>query len=294
MYPGFPGLDWITPYGVMLVMACVSAWWLARRRAAATGIDPSHMDLALPLAFVAGAFFAGAMGWFLSSEQRVAGHAYVAEGRLRLYAVVIIVLPVLFAYCRIAGLSFRRFADVVAVPALAFMAVIRIGCFLAGCCFGDVSGHADTVARIGDAGLRLQVQTVDWLSRWQAPWAVEFPAGSFAQEQHGALGLIEPGAATSLPVHPVQLYETLLVALLALAITTLRPSLTRPGSEALVALGGYAALEFLLEFLRADNALVLGPLTLNQLVCIAWLTIALLLRGATAAPASTVVSDPRP
>lgn len=288
MYPGFPGLGWITPYGVMLVLACVAAWWLARRRAAATGLDPSHIDLSLPLAFVAGAFFAGAMGWFLSSEQRVAGDAYLAEGRLRLYAVVVVVLPVLFAYCRLAGLSFRRLADVVAVPALVFMAVIRIGCFLAGCCFGDVSGHADAVARIDDAGLRLQVQTVDWLSRWQAPWAVEFPAGSFAQEQHVALGMINPGAAASLPVHPVQLYETLLVALLALAIWRRRPAVARPGNEALVALGGYAALEFGLEFLRADNALVLGPLTFNQLVCVVWLAIALLLRGATAAPGNAV------
>jgi len=294
MYPRFPGLDWITPYGVMLVLACVAAWWLARRRATATGLDPSHVDLALPLAFVAGAFFAGAMGWFLTSEQQVAGDAYLAEGRLRLYAVVVVVLPVLFAYCRIAGLSFRRFADVIAVPALAFMAVIRIGCFLAGCCFGDVSGHADAVARIGDASLRLQVQTVDWLSRWQAPWAVQFPAGSFAQEQQVALGMIEPGAAASLPVHPVQLYETLLVTLLALAITRHRTAFTRPGSEALVALGGYAILEFLLEFLRADNTLVLGPLTFNQLVCLAWLVVALLLRGTTTAAVNGVVSAPRP
>mgnify|MGYP001087935625 CR=1 FL=1 len=62
----------------------------------------------------------------------------------------------------------------------------------------------------------------------------------------------------------------------------------------LVALGGYAALEFLLEFLRADNALVLGPLTFNQLVCVAWLAIALLLRGATAAPVKGVVSTSGP
>ena len=62
MYPGFPGLGWITPYGVLLVLACITAWWLARRRATATGLDPSHIDLALPLAFVGGAFFAGARG----------------------------------------------------------------------------------------------------------------------------------------------------------------------------------------------------------------------------------------
>ena len=166
MYPGFPALDWITPYGMMLVMACTAAWWLARRRAMTTGLDPTHIDLALPLAFVAGAFFAGAMGWFLSSEQQVAGDAYLAEGRLRLYAVVVVVLPVLFAYCRIAGLSFRRFADVVAVPALAFMAVIRIGCFLAGCCFGDLAADSGRLALVKDPGVRLQLQTIPSL-QWQ-------------------------------------------------------------------------------------------------------------------------------
>jgi phosphatidylglycerol:prolipoprotein diacylglycerol transferase len=273
MYDRFPSLEWVTPYGVMLTLACVAAWWLARRRALATGLDPSHVDLALPLAFVVGAFFAGAASWFLSSESRVAGEAWLADRR-RLYAVVLIVLPVLFAYCRVAGLSFRRLADVVAVPALAFMAVVRIGCFLAGCCFGDVSGHVAEVARIDDPAVRLQVQTVPLLSTQEAPWALRFPAGSFVEEQHAALGLLESGAAASLPVHPVQLYETALLALLILAIVRRRPSLTRPGSEALAVLGGYAALEFLLEFLRADNALVLGPLTANQLFCLAWLLLA--------------------
>ena len=293
MYPGFRGLDWITPYGVMLTFACVVAWWLARRRAGATGLGASHADLALPLAFIAGSFFAGALGWFLSSERLLAGEAYLAGHRLRFYAVVAIVLPLLFAYCRLARLPFRRFADAIAIPSLAFMAVIRVGCFLAGCCFGDISGHTSEVARIGDAAVRLQVQTVGWLSRWEAPWAVRFPAGSFAQEQHVALGLIEPGAASSLPVHPVQLYETALVALLCLVLTRLRPAFTRAGTEALAAFGSYAALAFLLEFLRADNALVAGPLTLNQLICLGWIAVAALLRGTTMAATHPALQAPR-
>jgi phosphatidylglycerol:prolipoprotein diacylglycerol transferase len=190
---------------------------------------------------------------------------------------VFVVLPLLFAYCRLAGLSVRRFADVVAVPALAFMAIVRIGCFLAGCCFGDVSGHVEAVARIEDPLLRLQVQTVPWASGMELPWAIRYPIDSFAGTQHTALGLVATDAATALPVHPVQLYETLLLVLFGLAVTRLRPALSRPGDEALVALGGYATIEFVLEFLRGDNALVLGPLTLNQLICAAWLAVAALL-----------------
>lgn len=273
MFNRFPGIDWITPYGVMLVLACVVAWWIARRRAVATGIDPTHVDLALPLAFIAGAFFAGALGWILASENQVAGDAYLADRR-RLYAVVIVVLPILYAYCRVTRLPLRRFADLVAIPALAFMAIVRIGCFLAGCCFGDISGHADRVAQLDDASLRLQLQTLGSSSEMAAPWALRFPEGSFAQHQHQVLGLLEPGETLSLPVHPVQLYETALLVALCIALARLRPAFTQPGNEALAALAGYAVIAFLLEFLRADNALVLGPLTLNQLFCAGWLALA--------------------
>lgn len=292
MFAQFPGIHWMTPYGVMLTLACLAAWWVARRRAVAVGIDPSQVDLALPLAFVGGAFFAGALTWLLPSERLLAGALLLTEERRRLYAVAFVALPILFAYSRVSGLSFRRLADVVAIPALVFMAIIRIGCFLAGCCFGDVSGHAARLAQLSDPGLRLQVQTVELLATWEAPWAVRFPAGSFAYRQHAALGLLDPGAVSSLPVHPVQLYETVLLALLCLALVKLRPVLRRPGVEALMVLGSYAVLEFLLEFLRADNALVAGPLTTNQLVCAGWLVLVLALAVALpgSAPATARVA----
>jgi phosphatidylglycerol:prolipoprotein diacylglycerol transferase len=258
----------------MLVLACLLAWALARHRAAAVGVDPSHVDLALPLAFIGGAFFAGALGWFLPEELQIAGDVFVAQGRLRLYTVAMIALVVLLAYSRVAGLSFRRLADIIALPALAFMAVIRIGCYLAGCCFGDVSGHSDLLALLDDPQLRLQLQTLGTDSPASLPWAVEFPAGSFAFTQHQSLGLLEPWATGSLPVHPVQLYETLLLLPLGLALATSRHHFRHAGDEALAVLATYALLAFVLEFLRADNSLVLGPLTINQLICLAWLVIA--------------------
>jgi len=293
MYPGFAGLSWITPYGVMLVLACVIAWALARRRARAIGIDPSHVDLALPLAFIGGAFFAGALGWFLPEELQLAGNVFVAEGRLRLYTVAVVALVILFAYSRATGLPFRRLADLVALPALAFMAVVRIGCYLAGCCFGDVSGHGDLLALIQDPQLRLQLQTLGTGSSASLPWAVEFPTGSFAFRQHQALGLLEPWATGSLPVHPVQLYETLLLLPLGLALVKSRRFFRRAGDEALAVLAAYSLLAFALEFLRADNTVVLGPLAYNQLICLGWLGLAVALTAFRPAgrPAQLVARD---
>jgi phosphatidylglycerol:prolipoprotein diacylglycerol transferase len=83
-----------------------------------------------------------------------------------------------------------------------------------------------------------------------------------------ALGVLEVESPASLPVHPVQLYESFLT-LLALG-WLLRMEAGRPtrGLVAAAGLVGYATLRFGVEFLRADNALVLGSLSLNQLICV--------------------------
>jgi len=269
MYSQFPWIEWATPWGVMILLAWLSAWGLARRRAAATGLDPSHVDLALPLAFILGAFLAGVLGDALVSERWLAGDALQLETRRRLYAVAAVMLPLLYAYSRWAGLSFRKLADTLAAPALVFMALARIGCLLAGCCFGGLSGHPELLANVADPALQRQLATVPVLAAFELPWALRFPAGSFAHGQHVALGLIPPDAPASLPVHPVQLYETLLLLILWAVVVGHRRCWRQPGSEALAVLAGYAALQFGLEFLRGDNLLVAGPLTLNQLFCLA-------------------------
>jgi phosphatidylglycerol:prolipoprotein diacylglycerol transferase len=85
------------------------------------------------------------------------------------------------AACLATGVSIPRLADATA-PALGLaIAVLRIGCFMAGCCFGRVTDQ---------------------------PWGVSFPMFSlahWAQIQAGQAGIFQ----TSLPVHPTQLYELL-------------------------------------------------------------------------------------
>lgn len=102
----------------------------------------------------------------------------------------------------------------------------RLGCFFGGCCFG-----APTSSFLG----------------------VRFPAGSPAYLQHKTQGLLPPGAVTSLPVHPTQLYEALGNVALFLVLDSLaRRRTLRPGTITGLYLTGYALLRFGLEFLRGD------------------------------------------
>lgn len=264
-----PGLPWLAPYRLTMALALFAVWWWSRRRAVSSGIDTSHIDLLLPLTFVAGAALMIAVATPMAVRPPYSGDA-LAEP-LRLPSYVLATLLVLLGYGRAARVSVRRLADAMALPALLGVAIVRIGCFCAGCCFGDVVGHTDALAHVSDPQWRLQVQTLPALSPEGLPWAVQFPAGSFAYRQQLALGLVEPGDARSLPVHPVQLYESTAVLLLCLVLWRLQRQSRRPGTLALAALAGYALIAFGLQFLRAGSPLLLGPLTAAQLAYLAGL-----------------------
>lgn len=98
-----------------------------------------------------------------------------------------------------------RVGDALAPVAGVAMALTRLGCFLAGCCHGVVSS---------------------------VPWAVRFPAGSYAWQAHVNHALIPADATVSLAVHPLQLYfAAASLALAALAWRMLAP--WRPAGQVL-------------------------------------------------------------
>jgi phosphatidylglycerol:prolipoprotein diacylglycerol transferase len=132
---------------------------------------------------------------------------------------VVLVLPI-SAY--LLGLAMAVVADVVAIPISVAMALMRIGCFLEGCCFG-----VPTTAFVG----------------------MRFPAGSLAWDEHVGRGLIDAHAPSSLPVHPLQLYFCLWSTAVALVLWSCWRSRRYPGQIFLLFLalneGGKAALESL-------------------------------------------------
>jgi phosphatidylglycerol:prolipoprotein diacylglycerol transferase len=271
VYPAFDTSTWITPYGLMLVVALIGCWLYARRRATNAGLDVSHIDLAVPLTFIIGVLGAKIFTLIYPGDVEFAGELFQTHSRYRLFGLFFAGVPVLFAYSRLAKLSFRGLLDLFALPVVLWLAILRIGCFMAGCCWGDLTQKHPDLASVSDPHLARQILTLPWLSGDWIITRVSFPAESLAYQQHLLLGLIEPTASSSLTVHPTQLYELVLLTFLLVIMQKIERRLPLPGMVALAALGSYAFLRFIIEFLRADSTLVWGYLTFTQVICVALL-----------------------
>ena len=117
------------------------------------------------------------------------------------------------------------------MPAVALgYSIGRLGCFLNGDDYGTLS---------------------------HMPWAVTYPPGTEVYADHLARGWITPAASSSLPIHPVQLYASLLGLCLFVLLADWRPQ--RIGSRSCAFLVLYGAARFCMEqWLRGDFRAVLG------------------------------------
>lgn len=129
-------------------------------------------------------------------------------------------------------LKFRQnIADAFAFALPVAIAIQRMGCFLAGCCFGKPSA---------------------------LPWAVQYPVNTLPHYHQFTDWLISFPETFSLPVHPVQLYEMagLLIGLLFLLHFRKNPG--KPGSLFLLLLLLIFSIRFFSEFFRDAHAHTIG------------------------------------
>ena len=264
----------VTTFGVLFVLALLTYWWLARRNAAKIGIDPSHIDLLLPLSIIGGIIGGTILSMLMPEDRQVAGEVLQVDTRIRLFGLVVSGAIVVFAYSRVAKQSFRSLLDTLALPTLAALVIHRFGCYLAGCCWGDVSVADPWLTSIATTEIGQQVQTLPWLTGEWVRTAVTYGPGTFPFQQQVAIGLIGADAAQSLPVHPVQLYEAGLLAIFLFVFRKIPLDRYQAGAIALLTMGGYSVIRFAMEFLRADGNIVLGTLTATQLQCIALFVVA--------------------
>ena len=227
----------LSTYGTCLVAALLAAWLWARSRARRAALDPSRIDLLLPLLLATGLLGAWAFGLLtdaLTGQAPGETHTAVLVGSLLLATAAGI------AYALWSRIPLGILGDVCAPPLALAIGIGRLGCFFAGCCFGKVCPHPTPFT------------------------AVRFPPGSFA-------ALFQQQPAESLPVYPVQLYESAACILLALLIWRWRPADDRgiTGQKFLAVGLAYAAIRFGTEFLRADNPPIKWGLTVSQCAALA-------------------------
>ena len=157
------------------------------------------------------------------------------------------------AGARARRVSMARALDVLAPSIGMMVAVARLGCFFAGCDFGRPTGM---------------------------PWGLRYPAMTPAFRAQLDAGLISAGAAQTLPVHPTQLYEAAVGALIFVATMRLR-SPRRDGDRFVLAVLLYAAGRIVVDVLRGDLARggMLG-LTVTQGLAVALVGLVIAWRGA--------------
>lgn len=241
--PIFGGLK-VFGYGAMLVLAFVGSTWMATRQARRERLDP---NVILDMAFWI--FLAGLVGARLFYCIQYWGHGINSlldvvqywKGGIVYYGGVLGGILAFFAYHRFNPFPLRPVMDALA-PAIAVGTFFgRLGCFLNGCCFGDLC---------------------------QMPWAVRFPAGTDPWKQHLDLGLISAESLQSLPVHPTQLYSAIDALVLLILLLAYYPLRRRDGEVIGLLMLTYPITRFLIEYLRNDEGDFFAGFTISQNISI--------------------------
>jgi phosphatidylglycerol:prolipoprotein diacylglycerol transferase len=233
-------------YGLLIAGAFLVGIWLAQREARRRGQDPERIaDLSfwiLVAALVGSRVYFILVNW---DDYFGAGKALVStpfgriprllavwEGGLVFYGGFIGAALTAWWYMRRHRMRFLPHADTL-IPSVAFGHFMgRLGCFAAGCCWGDVAhGHL--------------------------PWAARFPPASLAYQTFAArenpAAFLAADRLTTLPLHPVQLYESFgeLAIFLALVLVV-RPRKRFHGQVLAAWLLLYAILRTVSELFRGD------------------------------------------
>jgi len=131
---------------------------------------------------------------------------------LAFYGGFILALVVGILYLRAKKLSVAEVTDIIAPSMILGVSIGRIGCFLAGCCFGKPTS---------------------------LPWGVTFPEESMAW--------IEIGAQR---VHPTQLYSVVSLFSISIILLILQKHMKFPGQLFILSILMYSIHRFLIDFLR--------------------------------------------
>jgi phosphatidylglycerol:prolipoprotein diacylglycerol transferase len=162
----------IKSYGLMLALSFLLGMVISVRRGKRRGLRPEDiydlvfLILVTSLVGVRLAFVLTHLDQFPPWTRALA----IWDGGLTLYGGLLLAIPATWWFCRRRRLDFLVIADALAPPVALGIGITRIGCFLAGCCYGKPCS---------------------------LPWGVHFPASAPATKQFGPVA-----------VQPSQLYAS--------------------------------------------------------------------------------------
>ena len=234
----------VTWYGIMVALAFLAGLWTASRRGLREGFSAEKI-LDLGPWLIVGTILGARTLYVISYwNEQFAGEPLVEifkvwRGGLVYYGGLIGASLACVLYARVKKLPLWKLADVVA-PSIALGYVFgRIGCLMNGCCYGR------------ECHLR---------------WAITFPPGSHP-------------APAGIPLHPTQVYDSLLNLFFYLFLAWLYRRKKFDGQVFAAYLIGYALLRSFVEFFRGDYPVhyLGGWATPAQVVSIGILAVGLIL-----------------
>jgi len=206
-------------YGILLVLGMLAGLWIVTRQARKAGLVPETITDMAVYAIIAGLIGAKVLllivEWpFYSRNPRELLSLFQSGGVF--YGGLLGAIPVAFWYARRHQLDGWKTADVLAPGVAVGQAIGRMGCFMAGCCYGKPTS---------------------------VPWAVTF-TDVFANRN--------VGTPLDTPLHPTQIYESLACFLILGILLWMAPRKRFHGQVVLAYVVLYAVARFVVEMFRGD------------------------------------------
>jgi phosphatidylglycerol:prolipoprotein diacylglycerol transferase len=223
-------------YGVLLAAAYLAGLKFAMVRAKSRGLDSARV-LDLGIAIIVSALVGAKLLLVLTDFQRYVTHPSelwdVARSGGVFYGGLILALAVAIWFVRHAGLPLWTTCDVFA-PGIALGHVVgRLGCFLAGCCYGRPTGVA---------------------------WAITFTDPFVAANV---------GTPLNVPLHPTQLYEAgAELVILGLLLATEQRGRGFGGRTFWLYMLLYAVSRYVIEIFRGDPRGTVGIFSTSQFISV--------------------------
>lgn len=173
--------------------------------------------------------------YFFETIQLPPAHGKVIIGGFILGLAIFLLLIKIFRF-PLTSLDTLAFAFPISI------AIQRMGCLIAGCCFGTPT---------------------------LLPWGVSYSQGTWPHYHHFVEGWISSG--NSLPVHPFPIYEALNGVFVAFLVWSFRKKINAEGGLFLLSLGLWAFFRTGIEFFRDPAAHAMGGELLGGMKIMQWL-----------------------